>query len=129
MDGHNSPPVQLSKGSRDVIRPTRPGDDPTAKFTTRRALLGWHAAPPALTERKGEKWDQIREKRDVPIFGSDYFQIRRYGHDHMYVMRGHAIQALFIFCLAAFSRYVNSIEVLGFLVFLRATQSEAALPF
>ena len=65
----------------------------------------------------------------MSIFGAKQHPNLIFDHDHINSMSAHDIHALFTFYLAAFSRYVDTIENLDFRVLLRVTRSEFASPF
>ena len=71
----------------------------------------------------------MREKRDMSIFRANNLQIGLFCLDHINSTSAHAIYVLFTFYLAAFRRYVDTIENLDFRVLLRATRSEFSSPF
>ena len=79
---------------------------------------------------RGEPGEVGRGRNETcPFFGQNNLQIGLFGHDHINSMSAHAIHALFTFYLAAFSRYVDTIENLDFRVLLRVKRSEFASPF
>ena len=82
---------------------------------------------PALRGEPGEVGSGRNET--CPFFRQNNLQIGLIVHDHIYSMSAHAIHALFTFYLAAFSRYVDTIENLDFQVLLRVTRGELASPF